>query len=177
MASATAFYSGSFDPLTNGHLDVLRGTLSFAGRVVVGVGIHPGKTPMFTLEEKLSLIREVAQQDLDGRGLVEATAFDGLAIDAARQAGAAVIVRGIRDGTDLDYEMRMAGMNAAMAPDIRTVFVPAGTGVRSVTGTLVRQVAAMGGNVRPFVPGLVADLIESQFAAGRAAKILPGAKT
>lgn len=177
MARATAFYSGSFDPLTNGHLDVLRGTLSFADRVVVGVGVHPGKTPMFSLEDKLSLIRAVVRGELADSGLVEATAFDGLAVDAARQAGAAVIVRGIRDGTDLDYEMQMAGMNAAMAPGIRTVFIPASAGVRSVTGTLVRQVAAMGGDVRPFVPALVADLIESQFAPRRAETTLPGVKT
>jgi len=88
-------------------------------------------------------------------------------IDAARQAGASLLIRGLRDGTDLDYEMQMAGMNAAMAPEVQTVFLPASPAVRPITATLVRQIAAMGGDVRPFVPEPVAAALAAKFAAGR----------
>lgn len=168
MQAQTAFYSGSFDPVTNGHLDVLDGALRIAGRVVVALGVHPGKTTLFPAEERLGMIRAVAERLLGAGDRVEAVAFDGLAVDAARTAGAGVIVRGVRDGTDLDYEMQMVGMNAAMAPGIRTVFIPASAAARMITGTLVRQIAAMGGDIRPFVPGLVADMLEARFAAERA---------
>lgn len=164
---STAFYPGSFDPITNGHLDVLRAASRIAARMVVGLGVHPGKKPVFSAEERIELIGAGARDALGGDASVEVVTFAGLAVDAAREAGAGVILRGIRDGTDLDYEMQMAGMNAAMAPDIATLFIPATPATRMVTGTLVRQIAAMGGNVRPFVPALVADALEAKFAAVR----------
>jgi pantetheine-phosphate adenylyltransferase len=166
MQGQTAFYSGSFDPVTNGHLDVIEGALRIAARVVVAVGAHPGKHGMFDVDERLAMIRQAVSELQEGVR-VEAVSFDGLAVDAARGAGAGVIVRGVRDGTDLDYEMQMVGMNAAMAPLIRTVLIPASASTRMITGTLVRQIAAMGGNVRPFVPALVAQALEARFAAER----------
>lgn len=165
MSSLTAFYAGSFDPVTNGHVDVLSGALRLAARVVVAVGVHPGKKPLFEADERISLIREIADAQMPGdAGRVEVVSFSGLAVDAARQHGATLIVRGIRDGTDLDYEMQMAGMNASLAPELRTVFLPASPPVRMITGTLVRQIAAMGGDVRPFVPALVANAFKDRFA-------------
>jgi pantetheine-phosphate adenylyltransferase len=89
--------------------------------------------------------------------------FDGLVIDAARQQGAAIMIRGLRDGTDLDYEMQMAGMNETMAPDLQTVFLPASPSVRTITATLVRQIASMGGDIRPFVPAVVAEALTAKF--------------
>ncbi len=94
---------------------------------------------------------------------VSVVAFDKLAVDAARDHGATLLIRGLRDGTDLDYEMQMAGMNRAMAPDIQTVFLPAGTAVRPITATLVRQIAAMGGDVSTFVPPVVHEALINHY--------------
>lgn len=154
----TALYSGSFDPVTNGHLDVLGQGLAIADRVVAAIGVHPGKTPLFSFEERVALIADSVTEAFgeEAAARVEVVAFDGLVVEAARVTGAAMILRGLRDGTDLDYEMQMAGMNGTMAPDIPTVFLPASPPVRHITATLVRQIARMGGDVRPFVPAVVA---------------------
>ncbi|SIQ08887.1 Phosphopantetheine adenylyltransferase [Rhizobium sp. RU20A] len=158
----TAFYPGSFDPMTNGHLDVLQQALAISARLVVGIGVHPGKTPLFTFEARAALIKEALSAVTDASG-VSVVAFDGLAVDAARAHGASLLIRGLRDGTDLDYEMQMAGMNRAMAPDIQTVFLPAGTAVRPITATLVRQIAAMGGDVSTFVPPAVLTALHNHY--------------
>ena len=153
---ATAFYPGSFDPMTNGHLDVLLQALNVAERVVVAIGIHPGRTPLFTFEERAQLIRASLTEALpSAAGEIDVISFDNLVVDAARAHGASLLIRGLRDGTDLDYEMQMAGMNRQMAPDVQTVFLPAGVASRPITATLVRQIAAMGGDVGAFVPAPV----------------------
>ncbi|UJW73729.1 pantetheine-phosphate adenylyltransferase [Rhizobium sp. SL42] len=159
----TAFYPGSFDPMTNGHLDVLVQALKVAGKVIVAIGIHPGKTPLFSYEERATLIGQALAQTLPDRaGDVDVVSFSGLAVDAARHHGASLLVRGLRDGTDFDYEMQMAGMNAQMAPQVQTVFLPAGTASRPITATLVRQIAAMGGDVSAFVPAAVLAALKSK---------------
>lgn len=153
---AVAFYPGSFDPITNGHIDVLVQALNIAPQVVVAIGIHPGKVPLFSFEERSDLIREAIAEVLPGRaGDVSVVAFDKLVVDAAREHKAHLLIRGLRDGTDLDYEMQMAGMNQQMAPDVQTVFLPAGVASRPITATLVRQIAGMGGDVSAFVPKVV----------------------
>jgi pantetheine-phosphate adenylyltransferase len=164
MTGRIAFYAGSFDPLTNGHLDVLRGALRIADTVVVGIGVQASKQPLFSFEERVGLIEDWAraEPDLDAQRL-RPVAFKGLVIDASRQHGAAIMIRGLRDGTDLDYEMQMAGMNETMAPDLQTVFIPASPNVRTITATLVRQIASMGGDVRPFVPAAVAVALSEKF--------------
>lgn len=159
----TAFYPGSFDPMTNGHLDVLVQALKVAGKVIVAIGIHPGKKPLFSYEERATLIGQALAQTLPDRaGDVDVVSFSGLAVDAARHHGASLLVRGLRDGTDFDYEMQMAGMNAQMAPQVQTVFLPAGTASRPITATLVRQIAAMGGDVSAFVPAAVLAALKSK---------------
>ena len=160
------FYSGSFDPVTNGHTDVLRRSAALVDRLVIGIGIHPGKTPLFSTEEKTALIEaEMAPvRARYGTEILVAT-FAGLTVDAARDAGATMIFRGLRDGTDLDYEMQMAGMNGAMAPGIDTVFLPASPEVRHITATLVRQIAMMGGDVASFVSPAVAKALAAKAAA------------
>jgi len=159
----TAFYPGSFDPITNGHLDVLIQALSVASKVIVAIGIHPGKTPLFSFDEKANLIRQSLADALPEKaGGISVVAFDNLVVDAARSHGATLLIRGLRDGTDLDYEMQMAGMNRQMAPDIQTIFLPAGTASRPITATLVRQIAAMGGDVSAFVPAAVLNALQSK---------------
>ena len=153
---SVAFYPGSFDPLTNGHLDVLVQALQVAEKVVVAIGVHPGKVPMFTFEERAELIRASLADALPAKaGGIDVVSFDNLVVDAARSHGAKLLIRGLRDGTDLDYEMQMAGMNRQMAPDVQTVFLPAGVASRPITATLVRQIAARGGDVGAFVPAPV----------------------
>ena len=164
MTIRTAFYAGSFDPLTNGHLDVLKGALAIADEIIVGIGVQASKQPLFSFEERVALIEGWAADELgaDAQRL-RTVAFRGLLVDAARKHGASVLIRGLRDGTDLDYEMQMAGMNETMAPELQTIFLPASPSVRTITATLVRQIAAMGGNIRPFVPANVAIALEAKF--------------
>jgi len=158
-----AFYPGSFDPITNGHLDVLVQALSVASKVIVAIGVHPGKAPLFSFDERANLIRQsLAEAMPEKTGDISVVAFDNLVVDAARSHSATLLIRGLRDGTDLDYEMQMAGMNRQMAPDIQTIFLPAGTASRPITATLVRQIAAMGGDVSAFVPAAVLKALQSK---------------
>jgi pantetheine-phosphate adenylyltransferase len=165
MTERIALYAGSFDPLTNGHLDVLKASLAVADTVYAAIGIHPGKKPLFSFEERVELIETAAKAEFGRDGArIKVVAFDGLVIDAARKQGASIMIRGLRDGTDLDYEMQMAGMNETMAPELQTVFLPASPSVRTITATLVRQIASMGGDIRPFVPAAVAGALTAKFA-------------
>ena len=160
----TGFFSGSFDPMTNGHLDVIDHASALCDVLVVGVGSNPNKVGLFTVEERLALIREAAQPVLEGTGCsLKVVHFSGLAVDAARAAGATLVFRGLRDSTDFNYEMQMAGMNGAMAPELRTVFLPASSPVRPITATLVRQIASMGGDASSFAPPNVIAALKAKF--------------
>ena len=162
----TALYPGSFDPVTLGHIDIIRRAARVADRLVVAVGVHHGKAPLFPAEERVAMLRDAISASRDGAGAtVEVVTFSGLVVDAMREAGAGLLVRGLRDATDFDYEMQMAGMNAAIAPEVQTVFLPASPAVRPITATLVRQIASMGGDVGGFVPPSVADRLRAKFAA------------
>ena len=132
---------------------------------MVAIGVHPGKKPLFSTEERLKMLHDVCGPVAAQAGCtLDAVTYDDLAVTAARRHGATIMIRGLRDGTDLDYEMQLAGMNGAMAPDVQTVFLPASPAVRPITATLVRQIAAMGGDVSTFVPPLVANLLKAKFA-------------
>lgn len=164
MTKRIAFYAGSFDPLTNGHLDVLKGALTIADEIIVGIGAQASKQPLFSFAERVDLIERWAAEELGQDATkLRIVSFEGLLVEAARKQGASILIRGLRDGTDLDYEMQMAGMNETMAPDLQTIFLPASPSVRTITATLVRQIAAMGGNIRPFVPAVVATALEAKF--------------
>jgi pantetheine-phosphate adenylyltransferase len=164
--SRVAFYSGSFDPLTNGHLDVIERAAALCDRLVVGIGANPSKAGLFSTAERVAMIRAAASAIESKAGVVlEAVVFSGLAIDAARRAGANLIVRGLRDGADFDFEMQMAAMNRQMAPQLPTVFLPASPQVRHISATLVRQIATMGGDAASFVPPNVAAALAAKFTA------------
>ncbi len=159
-----AFYAGSFDPVTNGHLDVVRQAVLLCDRLIVAIGINPGKKPLFSEEERLAMISEVFSPLAAKAGCtLEAVTYNNLTVAEAKKYGATIMIRGLRDGTDLDYEMQSAGMNEAMAPDVQTVFLPASVAVRPITATLVRQIAGMGGNVSAFVPASVAASLKAKF--------------
>ena len=160
-----ALYPGSFDPVTNGHLDVVRHAVGLCDRLIVAIGVHPGKKPLFSTEERLDMVRAVFGPS-PRRPAAPSTArtYDNLTVTAAQKAGATIMIRGLRDGTDLDYEMQIAGMNETMAPEVHTVFLPASAAVRPITATLVRQIAGMGGDVSAFVPPSVAASLKTKFA-------------
>jgi pantetheine-phosphate adenylyltransferase len=160
-----ALFAGSFDPITNGHVDVVSKAVRLADRLVLAVGVHPGKTPLFSTEERLAMAEEICVPLGRAAGCeVSCVTFADLVVTAAKRAGATILVRGVRDATDFDYEMQMAGMNAAMALQIETVFLPAAPAVRPITATLVRQIAGMGGDVSAFVPAPVAARLKKKFA-------------
>lgn len=160
----TGFYPGSFDPLTLGHMDIIARAARFLDRLVIAVGVHHGKKPLFTIEDRVDMLKSEAIEAGKKAGIkIDVQTFGNLAIDAARDAGANVIIRGLRDSGDFDYEIQMAGMNGQMAPDIETVFLAASPQVRHITSSLVRQIASMGGDASTFVPESVAARLADRF--------------
>src|SRR5664279_2899464 len=160
-----ALYAGSFDPVTNGHLDVVRHAVGLADKLVLAVGVNPGKAPLFSADDRLAMLQDIcAPLAREAKCELACVTFSGLVIEAARQAGATLLIRGLRDGTDFNYEMQMAGMNEAMAPEMQSVFLPASPLARPITATLVRQIAGMGGDVTAFVPAAVAARLKQKFS-------------
>ncbi|MHB8886249.1 MAG: pantetheine-phosphate adenylyltransferase [Methylovirgula sp.] len=161
-----ALYAGTFDPLTNGHVDIIGSAARFCDEIVVAIGVHPSKTPLLDVEARAELIRQCCAERVAGQSCtLSVLTFSGLAVEAARQSGATILLRGLRDGSDLDYEMQMSGMNGTMAPEIQTLFLPASPGVRHITATLVRQIALLGGDISPFVPKIVAETLATKLRA------------
>ncbi|SRR5258706_15927388 len=155
------FYPGSFDPPTLGHRDIMGRGLNLFDRLVVGIGVHPSKAPMFTNAERSTMLEEELR-NLGAGNRSEVVLFQGLTVEAARQYGACCILRGLRDGCDLGYEMQLSGMNSQLAPDVQTVFFAASPGTAHITATLVRQVAAFGGDVSLFVSPTVFRLMRDK---------------
>jgi pantetheine-phosphate adenylyltransferase len=160
------FYPGSFDPVTYGHIDIARRATKLVDRLVVAVGTHHDKHPLFTAEERVSMVVDALRPVADETGAeFDVTTFDTLTVTAAREVGAGVIIRGLRDAGDFDYEMQMSGMNAAMVPDVETVFLASSPETRYIAASFVRQIAAMGGDVTAFVPAKVAESLKRKYPA------------
>ncbi len=154
----TGLYPGTFDPLTNGHLDVIERAARLLDRLVVGVAVNTGKGPLFTLEERVELVRAEVSSIAKRSGVVmEVVPFRGLLVQFAREIGAAMILRGLRAVSDFDYEFQMAGMNYRMAPDVETVFLMASERHQFIASRLVKEVAALGGDISSFVPRLTLE--------------------
>ncbi len=154
-----AVYPGSFDPVTRGHEDLIRRALTFADRLIVAVAVNVAKQPLFTLEERVALIREVAPGPN-----VDVRSFDGLLADFVRRAGAALIVRGLRAVSDFEYEFQMALMNRNLAPGVETVFLVPAADLTYLSSSLVREVARFGGDVSPFVHPAVLKALKRKLA-------------
>ena len=159
------FTSGSFDPVTNGHIDVIARAARIVETLVIGIGVHPGKSPLFSTAERVEMLKAETAGIAKKTGCrIEIVTFDTLTVDAARAAGATLIFRGLCSGTDFDYEMEMSGMNAAMAPGIDTVFLPTRTNYGFVSASLVREIASHGGDVSRYAPGVVCEALVKKFA-------------
>ncbi len=153
-------YPGTFDPVTNGHLDVIARAARLLDKLVVGVAINTGKGPMFSLEERVELVKAEIDAIADKNGMqIEVVPFEGLLIQFARQVGASMIVRGLRAVSDFDYEFQMAGMNYRMAQDIETVFLMASETHQFIASRLVKEVAILGGDITSFVPARTYDAV------------------
>lgn len=152
----TAVYTGTFDPLTLGHLDIIGRALRLCDRLVIGVATNAAKIPLFSAEQRLAM---VTQETRALGGTIAVKPFEGLAVDFARAEGARFVVRGLRSGSDFDYEAAMAAMNGSMAPDVETIFLVAGPGFAHIASSLVKDVARGGGAVELFVSEGVASAI------------------
>jgi len=153
-------YPGTFDPITNGHLDVIARAARLMDKLYVGVAINTGKGPMFSLDERVDLVKAEIAGIANRNGMViEVVPFEGLLIDFARKLGACMIVRGLRAVSDFDYEFQMAGMNYRMAPDVETVFLMASERHQFIASRLVKEVAILGGDFSSFVPPLTLERV------------------
>jgi pantetheine-phosphate adenylyltransferase len=153
-----AFFPGTFDPVTLGHLDLVQRSLALFGRLTIAVAHNPGKSTLFGPEQRVELLRE-ATQGLPG---VEVVLIDGLVVQACEKLAADVIVRGVRSGTDFDYEVQMARTNRAMLPRIDTVLLAPSPAHAHISSTLVREIATLGGDASAFVPANVARALRER---------------
>lgn len=158
MPERVALYPGSFDPLTNGHLDVLFRARRLADRVIVAILENDSKKPLFSVEERLEMIREIVGSDAG----VSVRSFSGLLVDFAAQTGATLLVRGLRAISDYEYELQMALMNRRLAPDIETVFLMAKEEYSYVSSRLVKEVARLGADVSGLVPEPIRHRLEER---------------
>ena len=171
MAARIGVYPGTFDPITNGHLDIIQRATRIVDHVVVAIAINDGKGPFFTLDERIEMVREeCAKLAKAGNGnmrRVEVRAFDNLLMDFVRSCGANIIVRGLRAVSDFDYEFQMAGMNARIGPDVETVFLMAAERQTFISSRFVKEIGQLGGDVTPFVSARVAERLARRYAAAR----------
>jgi len=154
-----AVYPGSFDPLTRGHEDLIRRSLTLADRLIVAVAMNVGKQPLFTVEERLEMLRAAAGDD----PRASFQSFDGLLAEFAKKVGATIIVRGLRAVSDFEYEFQMALMNRQLHPSVETVFLVPAVDLTYLSSSLVREVARFGGDVRPMVHPVVATALARRF--------------
>jgi len=158
--TVTAIYPGTFDPITNGHIDLVIRASKLFERVIVAVAINPSKEPAFTLEKRVGLAKET----LAGLDNVDVCGFDGLLIDVARQQGAEVILRGLRAVSDFEHEFQLAGMNRRMEPNVETLFLTPAEQFSYISSSLVREIASLGGDVSDFVAPEVAKALAEMYA-------------
>ncbi len=159
--SLLAIYAGSFDPPTLGHLDLVERAAALFSDVIVGIGRHPTKGPLFSEEERLDLVSKISSHLPN----VRVEVFDGLLIDYCRKVGARVVVRGLRAATDFEYELQIAHANADLYPEVDTIFLPTRTKNGFISASLVREIASHGGDVSRYAPAVVSAALKKKFTA------------
>jgi pantetheine-phosphate adenylyltransferase len=160
MRKLLAVYAGSFDPVTFGHLDLIKRAAQLFDQVVIAIGRHPTKTALFTFQERMDLLRDVTLEIPS----VRVESFEGLLIHYCERIGARVIVRGLRAATDFEYELQIAHANADMVPGVDTIFLPTRTHYGFLSASLVREIASHGGDVSHYVPEQVSAALKTKFA-------------
>lgn len=164
LPSRTAIYSGTFDPVTLGHLDVIVRAATLFDHLVVAVAAAHHKNTLFSLNERIALL----QASLSEQERIEVVSFDGLVVDCCRRIGAGAIVRGIRNGTDMDYESQMAQMNRKLAPEVETIFMLPTPSVQCISSTLVREISKLGGDITQLVTPAVLSALQTKKQAAKA---------
>lgn len=158
----TVIYPGSFDPITNGHLDVIVRALALFDKVVIAIAQNQNKNPLFTIEERLAMIED----SVDGLGNVEIDHFSGLLVEYAREKGATAVIRGLRAISDFEFEFQMALMNRHMNPDITTVFLMPHDRYTHLNSSIIREISSLGGDVSEFVPDVVNERLKQKHQQG-----------
>jgi pantetheine-phosphate adenylyltransferase len=160
-AERAGLYPGTFDPITNGHMDIIGRAARLFDRVVVGVAVNEDKRPLFSLEERVEMVRHEAAaiSGCGPHGVIEVRPFSSLLVHFAQEVGARTIIRGLRAVTDFEYEFQMVGMNAKLNPGIETIFLPAGMEHQAIASRLVKEIARLGGDIRKFVSPHVAEQV------------------
>ena len=165
QAKRTALYPGTFDPITNGHLDIIRRAIKLCDRLVIGIAINRDKGPLFSLKERAKMVEEeTAQFSGDGRATIEVRPFENMTIQLAEEIGASMIIRGLRAVSDFEVEFQLVGMNRRLDPEIETVFLMAEASQQAIASRLVKEIARLGGDITSFVPPRVADKLVRKFA-------------
>jgi pantetheine-phosphate adenylyltransferase len=168
-------YPGTFDPITNGHIDIIRRAVKLVDRLVIGVAINAGKGPLFSLEERVAMVEQETASlwgdggpGGDGGPVIDVRPFDCLLMHFAERVGAQIIIRGLRAVSDFEYEFQMVGMNARLNPNVETVFLMAEARYQAIASRLVKEIAVLGGDIAPFVPQKVAKMLVKRAAEQRA---------
>jgi pantetheine-phosphate adenylyltransferase len=158
-------YPGTFDPVTLGHLDIIKRAVKLVDHLVIGIANNPSKTQAFTIKERIAMMRrETAPLAGDGKATIAVETFDSLLIHFARKIGAGIIIRGLRAVSDFEYEFQMVGMNQRLEPEIETVFLMADPRHQAIASRLVKEIAAFGGDISPFTTPAIAEALKKRFA-------------
>ncbi len=157
----TGLYPGTFDPVTNGHLDIIGRAVKLVDKLVIGVAVNIGKDPLFSLEERVEMLQGECGKVFDGR--IEVRPFDSLLMTFAQDVGAGIIVRGLRAVADFEYEFQMTAMNQQLNREIETVFLMADPRHQAIASRLVKEIARLGGDIDPFVPPEIARRVRAKF--------------
>jgi pantetheine-phosphate adenylyltransferase len=161
-------YPGTFDPVTLGHIDIIKRAVKLVDHLVIGVANNPSKNQLFSIEERVAMLRgETAPLAGDGRATIAVETFDTLLIHFAKKISARLIIRGLRAVSDFEYEFQMVGMNQRLDPDIETVFLMADPRHQAIASRLVKEIAAFGGDISPFTTPAVAEALRTRFTGGR----------
>ncbi len=164
----TGVYPGSFDPVTDGHLDIVTRAAKVVDKLIVAVAVNAGKDPLFTLEERVAMLEhEISNLTEEVAGRIEVQPFDSLLVNFAEKAGASVIIRGLRAVSDFEYEFQMAAMNSRLNQDVETVFLMAADKYQFISSRLVKEVGELGGDISHFVSAAVKERLDKRFSGGK----------